>query len=52
MAEGVIDEGDIHSELRDLLQGNGHRQKEDEITLFKSVGYALEDLIAARLLIS
>ncbi|MBO3275280.1 bifunctional Delta(1)-pyrroline-2-carboxylate/Delta(1)-piperideine-2-carboxylate reductase [Pseudomonas schmalbachii] len=52
MAEGVIGEADIHSELRDLLQGNGHRQKEDEITLFKSVGYALEDLIAARLLVS
>ncbi|MNZ69848.1 ornithine cyclodeaminase [compost metagenome] len=51
MAEGVIGEGDIHSELRDLLQGDGHRQKEDEITLFKSVGYALEDLIAARLLV-
>ncbi|MOA58153.1 ornithine cyclodeaminase [compost metagenome] len=42
---------DIHSELRDLLQGRGHRHEQGEITLFKSVGYALEDLIAARLLV-
>ncbi|MCY1331670.1 Delta(1)-pyrroline-2-carboxylate reductase [compost metagenome] len=51
IAEGVIRPTDIHSELRDLLQGRGHRHEQGEITLFKSVGYALEDLIAARLLV-
>jgi ornithine cyclodeaminase len=51
MAEGVIGEGDIHTQLSDLLQGRGWRQDAAEITLFKSVGYALEDLIAARLLV-
>lgn len=51
MGEGVIDESAIHSQLSDLLQGHGARRDDTEITLFKSVGYALEDLIAARLLI-
>ncbi|MFO5972261.1 ornithine cyclodeaminase family protein, partial [Pseudomonas aeruginosa] len=32
----------------DLLSGAGRRGDPGEITLFKSVGYALEDLVAAR----
>ncbi|MCP8465247.1 ornithine cyclodeaminase family protein [Pseudomonas sp. ZM23] len=51
MREGVIDESAIHSQISDLLQGRGARTDDSEITLFKSVGYALEDLIAARLLV-
>ncbi|WP_044873863.1 ornithine cyclodeaminase family protein [Pseudomonas sp. LFM046] len=52
IAEGAITEQNIHFELADLLHGRGHRQGDSEITLFKSVGYALEDLIAAKLLLS
>ncbi|WP_137887042.1 ornithine cyclodeaminase family protein [Pseudomonas sp. 2FE] len=51
LGEGVIAEADIHLELSDLLQGRGQRDNAEEITLFKSVGYALEDLIAARALL-
>jgi len=51
IADGLIEETDIHSELRDLLQGQGRRESAEEITLFKSVGYALEDLIAAQCLL-
>ncbi|MBT8765522.1 bifunctional Delta(1)-pyrroline-2-carboxylate/Delta(1)-piperideine-2-carboxylate reductase [Metapseudomonas boanensis] len=52
IADGAITEHNIHFELSDLLHGRGHRQINSEITLFKSVGFALEDLIAARLLLS
>ncbi|MBN0372411.1 ornithine cyclodeaminase family protein, partial [Pseudomonas aeruginosa] len=38
----------ISTELRDLLGWAGRRGDPGEITLFKSVGYALEDLVAAR----
>ncbi|KRV73894.1 ornithine cyclodeaminase family protein [Pseudomonas citronellolis] len=51
LAEGAIAESAIHTQLGDLLQGRGLRRDDQEITLFKSVGYALEDLIAARLLV-
>ena len=51
ISEGVIAESAIHTQLSDLLKGEGARGDADEITLFKSVGYALEDLIAARLLV-
>lgn len=46
---GVISEGDVQAELRELCSG-GHpgRTGPAEITLFKSVGFALEDLVAAR----
>ncbi len=47
---GLIDLSDIRADLFDLCQGNHvGRQDEDEITLFKSSGYALEDLVAAQL---
>lgn len=45
---GLIGESDIAADLYDLTRG-GHpgRRSETEITLFKSVGHALEDLAAA-----
>ncbi|MFZ6046178.1 ornithine cyclodeaminase family protein [Pseudomonas sp. CR3202] len=52
IADGAITEQSIHFELADLLHGRGHRQSNSEITLFKSVGHAQEDLIAAQLLLS
>ncbi|ENT5106570.1 ornithine cyclodeaminase family protein [Pseudomonas aeruginosa] len=48
IAEGAIGREAISTELRDLLGGAGRRGDPGEITLFKSVGYALEDLVAAR----
>ncbi|PAU64253.1 ornithine cyclodeaminase family protein [Pseudomonas indica] len=52
MADGRLDAASLDTELRDLLQGRGVRRNEAEITLFKSVGYALEDLVAARRLLA
>ena len=42
----------LEGELSDLVRMSGQvRQNPREITLFKSVGTALEDLVAARLLV-
>ncbi len=48
IASGAIDERCIAADLADLARG-GHlgRTRADEITVFKSVGFALEDLAAA-----
>ncbi|MFB2553036.1 ornithine cyclodeaminase family protein [Ensifer soli] len=46
--EGVISEADIRADLFDLMQGrHPGRTDAEEITLFKSVGAALEDLAGA-----
>lgn len=50
--DGSISESDIRGELRDLVAGNSPGRTSDEaITLFKSVGTAVEDLAAAELVI-
>jgi ornithine cyclodeaminase len=50
--EGAISSEHILADLHDLLSGGGKvRRQESEITLFKSVGCALEDLVAAKLLL-
>jgi ornithine cyclodeaminase len=50
LARGVIREGDIRGDLFDLCRGVAKgRRSADEITLFKSVGTAIEDLAAAML---
>jgi ornithine cyclodeaminase len=50
---GIIGEGDIAGDLFDLCRaaigGRAGRESDDEITLFKSVGSAIEDLAAAAL---
>jgi ornithine cyclodeaminase len=52
LATGAIAEADICAELSDLCRGRaGGRDSPDSITLFKSVGTALEDLAAAELAI-
>jgi len=45
---GRIDEGHIVADLRKLAAGTQVRRSDDDITLFKSVGLALEDLAVAR----
>lgn len=50
LGEGAIVRGHIVAELAELVTGRvAGRTRDDEITLFKSVGFALEDLAAARL---
>ena len=51
MARGVIEASHVLAELADVLRGNVVvRRHAEDITLFKSVGTALEDLAAARCL--
>ncbi len=50
LACGVIDEARVVGDLAELLRGEcAGRTADDQITLFKSVGTALEDLAAAQL---
>ena len=50
IANGAMSAGDIKGALRDLATGAAQgREDAAEITLFKSVGTALEDLAAAEL---
>ncbi|MBE0622073.1 MAG: ornithine cyclodeaminase family protein [Burkholderiales bacterium] len=52
LASGVLARERVRAELAELVAGaHPGRQSRDEITLFKSVGTALEDLCAARLVL-
>jgi ornithine cyclodeaminase/alanine dehydrogenase-like protein (mu-crystallin family) len=52
MREGKIGRDHIASDLHELVSGKkSGRTKADEITLFKSVGCALEDLVTAELML-
>lgn len=47
---GLITEAAIKADLADLTRGRHKgRMTQDEVTLFKSVGTAIEDFAAARL---
>lgn len=53
LARGVIAGERIEGELADLVSGRIRgRVRDDEITLFKSVGTAIEDFAAARMLVA
>jgi ornithine cyclodeaminase len=47
LASGALTEARIAGDLFDLAAGRAGRRSADEITLFKSVGYAAEDLAGA-----
>ena len=49
MRRGAIEESSVRGELSDLVAGRAGRSGPAAITLFKSVGTALEDLAAAEL---
>ncbi|NOX68155.1 MAG: ornithine cyclodeaminase family protein [Gammaproteobacteria bacterium] len=50
--KGFLSRSDIVADLAELVQGSAAgRETEDDITLFKSVGTALEDLAAAELVL-
>jgi ornithine cyclodeaminase/alanine dehydrogenase-like protein (mu-crystallin family) len=51
ISDGIISGGDIVGEMSELVKGDAPgRRTNDEITLFKSVGAALEDLAAGILI--
>ncbi|MGI9284507.1 MAG: ornithine cyclodeaminase family protein [Pseudomonadales bacterium] len=51
LASGVLNKIDLNAELTQLCRGDHvGRKGAEELTLFKSVGHALEDLVAASLL--
>ena len=51
LQEGAIDDNHIRAELGEILLGQAQgRSGEDEITLFNSLGLAVEDLAAAQLI--
>lgn len=51
LREGAIDEGHIRAEIGEILTGTAAgRTSDDEITLFKSLGLAVEDLASAAFL--
>jgi len=47
MGKGVIRESDIVADLAEVVRGAVVRRSPDEVTLFKSVGVAFEDLVVA-----
>jgi ornithine cyclodeaminase/alanine dehydrogenase-like protein (mu-crystallin family) len=50
MKAGKVTENDIYADLGEIVLGDKPgRTRDDEITLFESVGFALEDLVTARL---
>jgi len=50
LSEGVIQKSDVMADLHEMLSGKKWvRTGADDITLFKSVGCALEDLVTAKL---
>ena len=52
LSRGIIKRERVEGELADLASGRvSGRVKDDEITLFKSVGTAIEDLAAARMIV-
>jgi len=48
MQEGVIEAGHIVADLGETVRGAAARRSPEDVTLFKSVGMAFEDLIVAR----
>jgi ornithine cyclodeaminase/alanine dehydrogenase-like protein (mu-crystallin family) len=49
LSEGVIRRSSVHAAIHELVSGAKPAPEETGITLFKSLGMALEDLVAANL---
>lgn len=53
ISQGAFDDHHIIGELGDLVNGRiAGRQERNEVTIFKSLGMAVEDVLAARLVVS
>jgi ornithine cyclodeaminase/alanine dehydrogenase-like protein (mu-crystallin family) len=48
IAEGAIGPGHVVADLSEVVRGTTVRRSPEEITVFKSVGVAFEDLVVAR----
>jgi ornithine cyclodeaminase/alanine dehydrogenase-like protein (mu-crystallin family) len=48
MSEGAIDKTHVVADLQELASGTVVRTSHDDVTVFKSVGIAFEDLVVAR----
>jgi ornithine cyclodeaminase len=47
--KGLISEDDIYAELGEIVAGTRHgRESDEEVTFFKSVGNAVQDVSVAR----
>jgi ornithine cyclodeaminase/alanine dehydrogenase-like protein (mu-crystallin family) len=52
LAEGAIADGHIRAELGEVLAGSAPgRESDDEVTVFESLGLAVEDLASAEYLL-
>jgi alanine dehydrogenase len=49
--DGLIDEAHVHAELGEIVAGKPGRTSPEQITLYKSVGIAVEDAAAAALVL-
>ena len=47
LEEGALEPSQIVGEIQDVVTGRVSRRTKDEITVFKSVGFAFEDLVVA-----
>ncbi len=52
MREGAIGPGHVVAELGEVAAGQAGRRSDEEITLFKSLGLAVEDVVTARLAVA
>jgi ornithine cyclodeaminase len=52
IAEGTFDQDHVISDLAEVVKGAEVRQDDSDITVFKSVGLAFEDLVIARALVT
>jgi alanine dehydrogenase len=48
ISEGAIDEAHVVADLSEAVRGPGVRRSQEDVTVFKSVGMAFEDLAVAR----
>jgi ornithine cyclodeaminase/alanine dehydrogenase-like protein (mu-crystallin family) len=52
IAEGAIDAGHVAADLAETMRGIPVRRSPDDVTVFKSVGMAFEDLVVARAIVN
>jgi ornithine cyclodeaminase/alanine dehydrogenase-like protein (mu-crystallin family) len=52
IAEGAIDAGHVAADLTEAVRGTPVRRSPEDVTVFKSVGMAFEDLVVARAIVN
>jgi ornithine cyclodeaminase/alanine dehydrogenase-like protein (mu-crystallin family) len=51
IADGAIEAGHVAADLADVVRGASVRRSPEDLTVFKSVGMAFEDLVVARAIV-